>query len=128
MKPIIAITAGDIAGVGPEVILRALEDPVTVSICHPVLIGDPEIFRQAGAVFGIPAPLQEYAAAIPKIELFRAAVVSAGLKARFSVSIHRVQGLSQHHVVESVGKRVTRLFSIWIMQSIWHNIRRSMPL
>ena len=80
MKPIIAITAGDIAGVGPEVILRALEDPVTVSICHPVLIGDPEIFRQAGAVFGIPAPLQEYAAAIPKIELFRAAVVSAGLK------------------------------------------------
>ena len=76
MKPIIAITAGDVAGVGPEVILRAIEDPETGSVCHPVLIGHPEIFRQAGAVFGLGVPLQEYANG-SDIRYLRAAVRSA---------------------------------------------------
>jgi len=59
MKPIIAITAGDIAGIGPEVILRAIARPATSSVCHPVVIGHPEIFRRAAEVFGISASLQE---------------------------------------------------------------------
>lgn len=76
MKPIIAITAGDVAGVGPEVILRAIEDPETVSVCHPVLIGHPEIFRRTGAVFGLRVPLQEYSDD-SNTKSLRAAVVDA---------------------------------------------------
>jgi 4-phospho-D-threonate 3-dehydrogenase / 4-phospho-D-erythronate 3-dehydrogenase len=79
MKPIIAITSGDVAGVGPEVILRAIEDPESMSVCHPVLIGHPKIFRHAGAVFGLRVPLQEYADDSDTTRL-RAAVVDAETK------------------------------------------------
>ena len=50
MKPIIAITAGDVAGIGPEVIIRALlAERCSGRIVDfiPVLIGHPEIFRRA---------------------------------------------------------------------------------
>lgn len=39
MKPKIAITAGDINGVGYEVILKALNDPHLVEICTPIIYG-----------------------------------------------------------------------------------------
>ncbi len=81
MKPIIAITAGDVAGVGPEVILRAIENPETVAVCHPVLIGHPEIFRRAGVVFGLRVSLQEYADD-SDANCLRAAVADAELKRR----------------------------------------------
>lgn len=76
MKPIIAVTAGDVAGIGPEVILRAIKDPEVVSVCHPVVIGHPEIFRQAGAVFGLRVPLQEYTNS-SGVNLLRSAVTDA---------------------------------------------------
>lgn len=39
-KPIVAITMGDPAGIGPEVILKALRDPEIHRVCHPVILGD----------------------------------------------------------------------------------------
>jgi 4-hydroxythreonine-4-phosphate dehydrogenase len=39
-KPIIGITVGDPAGIGPEVIIKAVCDPSIGDICRPVLIGD----------------------------------------------------------------------------------------
>jgi 4-hydroxythreonine-4-phosphate dehydrogenase len=39
-KPAIAITMGDPAGIGPEVIIKALQDPSLRSICRPTVIGD----------------------------------------------------------------------------------------
>ena len=37
-KPIIAITMGDPAGIGPEIVVRALADPLVqqVAFCHVV--------------------------------------------------------------------------------------------
>jgi 4-hydroxythreonine-4-phosphate dehydrogenase len=40
-KPRIAITAGDPAGIGPEVAARAASDPRVLSACEPVLYGPP---------------------------------------------------------------------------------------
>src|SRR2546426_9169514 len=40
VKPIVAITMGDPAGVGPEVVLKALADPRVRSVCHPLVLGD----------------------------------------------------------------------------------------
>ncbi len=37
--PIIALTMGDPAGVGPEIILSLLERPEVYELCHPVVIG-----------------------------------------------------------------------------------------
>ncbi len=45
--PRIAITLGDPTGVGPEVIVAALQHKEIYRICHPVVIGRPEIVEQA---------------------------------------------------------------------------------
>jgi 4-hydroxythreonine-4-phosphate dehydrogenase len=38
-KPRIAITAGDPAGIGPEIAVRAAQDPEVLSICDPIIYG-----------------------------------------------------------------------------------------
>lgn len=40
MKPIIGITMGDPAGIGPEIIAKALNRPEVYEQCRPVVIGD----------------------------------------------------------------------------------------
>src|SRR5450756_3229743 len=39
MKPRIAITLGDPAGIGPEIVAKALKDPRVRRVCEPVVIG-----------------------------------------------------------------------------------------
>jgi 4-phospho-D-threonate 3-dehydrogenase / 4-phospho-D-erythronate 3-dehydrogenase len=39
-KPVVAVTMGDPAGIGPEVVLKALADPATKEACHPLILGD----------------------------------------------------------------------------------------
>jgi 4-hydroxythreonine-4-phosphate dehydrogenase len=39
-KPIIGITVGDPAGIGPEIVIKAVSDPLIADVCRPVLIGD----------------------------------------------------------------------------------------
>jgi 4-hydroxythreonine-4-phosphate dehydrogenase len=46
MKPRVAITAGDPAGIGPEVAARAAADPRVLDLCEPIVYGPP-----AGAAF-----------------------------------------------------------------------------
>jgi 4-hydroxythreonine-4-phosphate dehydrogenase len=46
-KPIVAITMGDPAGIGPEVILKALADPAIKKACRPLVLGDPGVFSRA---------------------------------------------------------------------------------
>ncbi len=36
----IAVTLGDLAGIGPEIIIKAVSSPEILSICSPVVIGD----------------------------------------------------------------------------------------
>ncbi len=43
MVPKIVITMGDSAGVGPEVIVKALSLPDTYKICQPIVIGDAKV-------------------------------------------------------------------------------------
>jgi 4-phospho-D-threonate 3-dehydrogenase / 4-phospho-D-erythronate 3-dehydrogenase len=45
-KPIIAITMGDPASIGPEIAVKALLDEKVTSICRPLIIGDVVVFRQ----------------------------------------------------------------------------------
>jgi 4-phospho-D-threonate 3-dehydrogenase / 4-phospho-D-erythronate 3-dehydrogenase len=47
-KPIIAITMGDAAGVGPEIIMKSLAHPEVYQQCRPLVIGDAERLREAG--------------------------------------------------------------------------------
>lgn len=52
MKPVIGITLGDAAGVGPEIIAKALAEQEVYDICRPVVIGDLGIMKRAVAIAG----------------------------------------------------------------------------
>lgn len=47
MRPIVGITMGDAAGVGPEVIAKALSVEEIYSVCRPIVIGDAGVMGQA---------------------------------------------------------------------------------
>lgn len=49
-RPLIGITMGDPAGVGPEIIVKALADDSIYSLCRPVVLGDPGSLSSALAV------------------------------------------------------------------------------
>jgi 4-hydroxythreonine-4-phosphate dehydrogenase len=46
-KPVIAITMGDPAGIGPEIILKALNHSEVMDACRPLIVGDPSVLAAA---------------------------------------------------------------------------------
>lgn len=42
-RPRIAMTVGDVAGIGPEVVVRAISDPQIHQCCCPVIVGDADV-------------------------------------------------------------------------------------
>ncbi|MEX1098544.1 MAG: 4-hydroxythreonine-4-phosphate dehydrogenase PdxA [Planctomycetales bacterium] len=51
-QPILAITLGDVAGIGPEVTARACADPRVRAICRPVVVGHPAVLKRALELVG----------------------------------------------------------------------------
>ncbi|WP_110691571.1 4-hydroxythreonine-4-phosphate dehydrogenase PdxA [Salinicola halophyticus] len=56
-RPIIGITMGDAAGVGPEIIVKALAQDAVHDTCRPLVIGDAGRLRQAMEIVGSPLEL-----------------------------------------------------------------------
>lgn len=52
MQPRIALTLGDVAGIGPEIVARAVTESKLRSVCRPIVVGNPEVFRRANALIG----------------------------------------------------------------------------
>lgn len=51
LPPLIAVTMGDVAGVGPEIIVGAWTETVIHEACRPLVVGHPEILRRAVALW-----------------------------------------------------------------------------
>ncbi len=68
-RPRLAITLGDPAGIGPEVVLKALQHGEVFAACRPLVIGDQGVLGRAAAWLGIR----------PRYEI----VVDAGAEGRF---------------------------------------------
>jgi len=51
-KPILAVTMGDPAGVGPEVIVKAWADSRVHEVCRPVVFGHPQMLEKAVVLVG----------------------------------------------------------------------------
>src|SRR5437868_1139264 len=51
-RPILAVTMGDPAGVGPEVVVRAWASEAVHACCRPVVLGRPEILQRAVELVG----------------------------------------------------------------------------
>jgi 4-hydroxythreonine-4-phosphate dehydrogenase len=65
-RPIVAITMGDPAGIGPEVAAKALMGHDVVAQCRPLLVGDANVMQKAVDLLGAPLtlrPIAEMAAA-----------------------------------------------------------------
>ena len=46
-KPTVGITMGDPAGIGPEIVVRVIEEDTVHERCIPVVIGDPNVMSRA---------------------------------------------------------------------------------
>ncbi len=57
-RPVIGITMGDAAGVGPEIIVKALRDGRLLRACRPLVIGDRAIMERAAAVVQAPVTVR----------------------------------------------------------------------
>ena len=53
--PIIAITMGDPASIGPEIAIKALLERKIHDICKPILVGDAKVFEQINALLKLNA-------------------------------------------------------------------------
>ena len=51
-KPIIGITMGDPAGIGPEIVVKSVLSPGILRACRPVVVGDKRIVKKALGTFG----------------------------------------------------------------------------
>jgi 4-hydroxythreonine-4-phosphate dehydrogenase len=60
-RPVLAITMGDAAGIGPELIVKVLSQALPYDQCRPFVIGDLAVMEEAGRV--VQSPLRFYALA-----------------------------------------------------------------
>lgn len=52
-KPIVGITMGDVAGVGPEIIVKSLQQKEIYNHAHPIVIGDSLMLKRAAHILNI---------------------------------------------------------------------------
>ncbi len=58
-RPFIGISMGDPLGIGPEILVKALQYPGMYDICKPLVIGDPHVMRRALSQFCGPMSLHQ---------------------------------------------------------------------
>jgi 4-hydroxythreonine-4-phosphate dehydrogenase len=57
VKPIVGVTMGDPAGVGPEIIAKALIDKDILELCRPVVFGSRAVMEEAFGICGMKAEI-----------------------------------------------------------------------
>jgi 4-hydroxythreonine-4-phosphate dehydrogenase len=72
--PLLAITVGDPAGIGPEIVLKALAHAEVFERCRPLVIGDRRVLERAAPWVGQAAPVFE-AIAKPRDGAYRAGTI-----------------------------------------------------
>ena len=60
-KPLLAITMGDPAGSGPEIVTKSLADAEIRQVCRPVVIGDAATMKEALAITKMPGEVRTIA-------------------------------------------------------------------
>lgn len=73
-KPIIAVPLGDPAGIGPEIVVKAVVDAQVINTARVVVVGDPNVVKNACKITGIRAKIKEIN--IPAKGDYRAGVIN----------------------------------------------------
>ncbi|MBU2453924.1 MAG: 4-hydroxythreonine-4-phosphate dehydrogenase PdxA, partial [Proteobacteria bacterium] len=55
--PVIGITMGDPVGIGPEILIKALNNSKLYDVCKPLIIGDSSIIKQALKLLAVRNPI-----------------------------------------------------------------------
>jgi 4-hydroxythreonine-4-phosphate dehydrogenase len=61
--PTVAVTMGDPAGIGPEIVARALGESEVRAVCLPIIVGDPRLMKRAAELVRSPLLVREVQAA-----------------------------------------------------------------
>ena len=120
-RPRVALTMGDVAGIGPEVIARAWADPVLHGLCQPIVIGDPDVLRKALALVGSRLQVQR----IDQPE--EANATRGSIPCLVSPSIRELGSLSEVPAGRVDSARAERLTTSWIPRSAWLSKDESTP-
>jgi 4-hydroxythreonine-4-phosphate dehydrogenase len=76
-KPIIAVTMGDPAGIGPELIVKVLSEQHVYGRCHPVVVGVPGVMNEINEAIGADLrfrPIEDVTQArfsLPEVDVLR---------------------------------------------------------
>ena len=96
-RPLIAVTMGDPAGIGPEIILKALTDEAIMTACRPLVIGNRGVLEQARGISGFQGAIKTVAS--PEEGMYTPGTVDL-------LDLHNVDlGLLQVGVVQGMGGR-----------------------
>src|SRR5947208_14963890 len=60
--PLMALTLGDPAGVGPEIVLKAAADPETFRLCRPLAVGPAAVAAEQARALKLPVSVHTVAA------------------------------------------------------------------
>ena len=52
-RPLIAVTAGDVAGIGPEIVVQAFKNRAVQDACQSVVICNPDVLQKAVQLWGL---------------------------------------------------------------------------
>lgn len=55
-RPYVALTMGDPAGIGPEIVLKAAAEPSVAAVCTPVVFGDAGVLHRVAAACRLAVP------------------------------------------------------------------------
>ncbi len=89
----IAITMGDPGGVGPEIIVRALDAPEVRECCRPIVVGDRRVIREAAEVLGMKIEISAIASpedSLPSPGVIE--IIEAGEPAAFEKNFPSAEG------------------------------------
>ncbi len=93
MKPRIALTVGDPAGIGPEICAKALIDPRVLGVCEPIIYMAPGTQRFQPGVLSAEAGLASYDVLLRAVKDAQAGVVDAIATAPVNKEAFKLAGL-----------------------------------
>src|SRR4051812_19321931 len=93
MKPRVAITVGDPAGIGPEVAAKAAADPRVRAVCEPIVYSPPSASGFEPGVLSADAGRAAYDVIVRAVQDARAKTVDAIATAPVNKEAFRLAGL-----------------------------------
>ncbi len=85
MLPRIGITMGDAAGIGPEIIVKALTNKNVYQMCQPMVIGSPAIIQDALRFISPTDLLPENRGSLPKISVIQSPIQTTATHGKIDV-------------------------------------------